>query len=195
MGHKQFSMATNIVGGVEMIEVAPAVTTEAGITGATFVRLENIAPDSVIYTKNSDTETDLIPEDKDVALLTFYTPGEADTIAIGVLEQKPEVLALLFNQEYTEATTRILTLAKRKVANLMIRITTRSMKDDRKQVIVLPNVAVTTTYANNLNKTSVQQLLLTGKVGSFKTTTSLKDAISVKTWVTDAGAPIDSTTP
>ncbi|MCZ4244979.1 hypothetical protein [Pedobacter punctiformis] len=188
-------MATNIVGGVELIEIAPAVTTEAGITGATFQRLENIAPDSVVYTKNSDTETDLIPEDKDVALLTFYTPGEADTIAIGVLEQKPEILALLFNQEYTEATTRIVTLAKRKVANLMIRITTRSMKDGRKQVIVLPNVAVTTTFVNNLSKTAVQQLLLTGKVGSFKTTTSLEDAISVKTWVTEAGAPIDSSTP
>jgi len=190
-------MATNFVGGVEKIRLAPAVFTEAAVTTglATATQLEFIAMDTVAYTKNSDTQTDLFAEDKDAVVLTFAAPGEADQIVIGVLQQKPEIMAMLENIIYTPATTRIVGLAKRKIANLMIEITTRSMKDGRKQVIVLPNVNVTTTYTGNYTKTGVQQILLTGKVMTFKTTTDSLDAISIKTWVTDTGAPIDSTTP
>jgi hypothetical protein len=188
-------MATYAVGGVEQIELAPAFFTEAGVAAAVWVRAENVAPDSVVYTKNADTETDLIPEDKDVAFVTFYAPGEADTIVFGLLQHHPVIMAMLFNQEYVAATSKTTMLAKRKVANLAVRITTRSMKDGRKQIIVMPNVAFTTTIVNNLSKTALQQLLLTGKVGSFKTTTTNLDAISLKTWVTDSGAVIDSTTP
>lgn len=190
-------MATNVVGGVEKIRIAPAVTTEAAVTTglASAVLLEYIAGDTVAYTKNSDTVTDLIPEDKDAAFITFYAPGEPDQITIGVLQQLPTVMQMLENVVYTPATTKIVNLAKRKVANLMIEITTRSMKDGRKQIIVLPNVEVTTTYAGNLTKTAVQQLLLTGRVGTFKTTTTNLDAISIKTWVLEDGTAIDSTTP
>ena len=186
-------MATYVVGGVEKVRVAPAVFTEAAIATAAWLQIENIAEDTTQYTKNADTITELIPADKDVAFVTFYAPGDADEIAIGILEQKPAIMSLLFNTVYTAATSKTIELAKRKVANLAIEITTRSMKDGRKQVIVLPNVRVTTTYVNALNKTAVQQLLLTGKVGSFTTTKDSLDAISVKTWVTDAGAAIDST--
>ncbi len=190
-------MATNFVGGVEKVRIAPAVFTEAGVTTglSTAVQLEFIANDTVAYTRNSDTQTDLTAEDKDVPVLTFFVPGEADQIAIGVLQQKPEIMAMLENIVYTPATTKIVNLAKRKVANLMIEITTRSMKDNRKQIIVLPNVQVVTTYTGNLTKAGVQQILLTGKVGTFTTTADSKDAISIKTWVTEAGAAIDSTTP
>lgn len=188
-------MATAVVAGVEKVRVAPAFFTEAGATGATWTQIENIAEDTTQYTKNADTITELIPADKDVSFITFYAPGEADQITIGILEQLPVVMSMLFNTVYTPATSKTIELAKRKVANLAIEITTRSMKDGRKQIIVLPNVQVVTTYVNNLSKTAVQQLLLTGKVGSFKTTTGSLDAISIKTWVTDAGAPIDSTNP
>lgn len=188
-------MATYAVGGVEKIELAPAFLTEAGAGTAIWTQAEFVAPDSVLYTRNSDTETDLVPEDKDVAFLTFYTPGEADTIVFGLLQHHPTIMAMLFAQEYVATTSKTTMLAKRKVANLAVKITTRSMKDNRKQIIVLPNVAITTTIVNNLSKTAVQQLLLTGKVGSFKTTTTLLDAISIKTWVTESGAAIDSTTP
>lgn len=189
-------MATYAVGGVEKIRVAPAVTTEAAITTglATALVLEYVA-DAVAYTRNVDTLTDLVPEDKEVAFVTFATPGEADQITVGLLQQDPAVMAMFENVVYTPATTKIVNLAKRKIANVMLEITTRSMKDGRKQIVVLPNVAVTLSYVNNLNKTSLQQLLLTGRVGSFKTTTGNLDAISIKTWVTEAGAPIDSTNP
>lgn len=188
-------MATYAVGGVEKIELAPAFFTEAGIASAVWVRAENVAPDTVTYTKNADTTTDIVPEDKDVAFVTFYQPGEADQIIFGLLEHHPTIMAMLFNQEYVAATSKTTMLAKRKVANLAVRITTRSMKDDRKQIIIMPNVMFTTTIVNNLSKTALQQLLLTGKLGSYKTTTSSLDAISQKTWVTEAGVAIDSTTP
>lgn len=190
-------MATNFVGGVEKIRIAPAVFTEAAVTtGLTdAVELEFVAMDTVAYTKNSDTQTDLFAEDKDVAVLTFHAPGEADQITIGVLQQSPEIMEMLENIVYTPATTKIVNLAKRKVANLMIEITTRSLKDDRKQIVVLPNVSVVTTYTGNYTKAGVQQILLTGKVQSFKTTTTNLDAISIKTWVLSDGTAIDSTTP
>lgn len=190
-------MATNFVGGIEKIRIAPAVTTEAGVTTglASAVLLEFIANDTVAYTRNADTQTDLTAEDKDAPVLTFYTPGEADQIVIGVLQQKPEIMAMLENIIYTPATTKIVNLAKRKIANLMIEITTRSMKDDRKQIVVLPNVQTVLSYTGNYTKAGVQQITLTGKVGTFKTTADSKDAISIKTWVTDSGAAIDSSTP
>jgi hypothetical protein len=188
-------MATYAVGGVEQIDLAPAFFTEAGAATAVWTEAEFVAPDSVVYTKNADTETDLVPEDKEVSFVTFYTPGEADTIVFGLLQHHPTIMAMLFNQEYVATTSKTTMLAARKVANLAVRITTRSMKDNRKQIIILPNVNFTTSIVNNLSKTALQQLLLTGKVGSFKTTTSNKDAISIKTWVTDAGVAIDSTTP
>lgn len=185
-------MATNVVGGLEKVEIAPQILTEAAIASAVWSQVEHIAPDSVAYTRQGDTTTDLIPEDKDVAFVTFYQTGEADTITIGVLEQKPELMVLLENGKYVNTTTTFTTYAKRKVANLAIRLTTRPMKDGRKCVIIFPNVAVTTTFVNNLTKTAVQQLLLTGRVGSFKTTTDNIDAIMTKTFVTEAGAVINS---
>ncbi|MCX3266540.1 MAG: hypothetical protein EOO20_06600 [Chryseobacterium sp.] len=186
-------MASSYVSGIEMVEIAPAFFTEAGLSAATWTRLENIAPDTATYTRNADTETELVPEDKDIAEITFYQTGEADQFVIGVLEQKPVIMNMLENNEYTAGTTKTVTLAKRKVARLALRITTRSVKDNRKLITVVPNTNVVMTYTGNYNKNSVQQLLLTAKIGSFKTTTSQKDAISIKTWVTDDGTPIDST--
>lgn len=190
-------MATFFVYGVEKIRIAPAVSTEAAITtGLTSaIQLEDIVIDSTAYTQNADTTTDIFAEDKDGAVLTIPSNGEPDQITIGLLQQKPTVLALLENIVYTPATTKIITLAKRKVANLMIEITTRSAKDDRKQIIVLPNVFVTLSKTGNLTKTGVEQLLLTGKVGTFTTTVGALEATSLKTWVTVAGAAIDSTIP
>jgi hypothetical protein len=188
-------MATNFVGGVERVRIAPAVFTEAAVTTglASAVVLDYIAENTVAYTKNSDTQTDQFAEDKDAPVLTYSAPGPADEIVIGVLQQSPAIMAMLENIVYTPATTKIVTLAKRKVANLMVEITTRSLKDNRKQVIVLPNVSFVTTTTGNLTRAGLQQLVLTGKVGSFLTTTDSKEALSIKTWVTDTGAAIDST--
>jgi hypothetical protein len=164
-------MATNFVSGVEKVFIAPAFFTEADASTAVWTELEYITTDTVAYTKNSDTTTDLFAEDKSGTVLTFATDGEP----------------------YTPATTKIVTLAKRKLANLAFKIITRSVKDDRKQQIVIPNTTVVTTSSGNLTKTGIEGLVLTGKVGIFKTTTGNLDAINIKTWITEAGAVIDST--
>lgn len=189
-------MPTFFVGGTEKVEIGAAVETEAGVSGITWTELEYVATDNPPqYTKNIDTKTYLKAEDKKGNVLTFYEAGDPDVLTVGILQQKPEVLAMLENIVYTAATTKIIELADRKVARLAIRLTTRSLKDDRKQIVVFPNTEVTTTTPGGGNKTSVQQLLLTATIGTFKTTTGSKDATSIKTWVTEAGSAIDSSTP
>lgn len=189
-------MAEFYVGGVEKIEIGSAATTEAAVASISdWVTLENVALDTVLYTRNSDTQSDLFAEDKEYARLTFSQSGEPDQIAIGMLEQKPEIMNLLENNEYTAASTKLITLASRKLVNKAIRITTKALKDDRKQVIVLPNTFGAITTPTGLNKTGVQQILLTSRIGTFTTTTTKAEAISIKTWVTAAGSAIDSTPP
>ncbi|WP_285011199.1 hypothetical protein [Pedobacter faecalis] len=186
-------MATFFVAGTESVEIAPAFFTQAGASSAVWTKLEYIAKDNPPqYTKNLDTRTTLGAEDKDGVVLTFYEDGEPNVLTVGVLQQKPEILQMLDNIVYTAETTEIIELAKRKVANLAIRLTTRSAKDNRKQIVVFPNTEVTYTTPGGGSKTSVQQLLLSAIIGTFKTTTGNLDAISIKKWVTEAGAAIDS---
>lgn len=188
-------MATYAIGGVEKIELAPAFFTQAGLATAVWVRALNVVEDTTLYTENSDTETEIVPADSDSAFLFLATPGEADQVQFGLLELHPTIQAMLYNQEYVATTSTTTMLAKRKVANLAIKITTRSIKDGRKQTVVIPNVFFRTAATGNYNKTSAVQILITGKVSTFKTTTTLLDAKSIRTWITDAGAVIDSTTP
>jgi hypothetical protein len=110
-------MATNFVSGVEKVFIAPAFFTEADASTAVWTELEYITTDTVAYTKNSDTTTDLFAEDKSGTVLTFATDGEPDQIVVGVLQQAPAILSMLENIVYTPATTKIVTLAKRKLAN------------------------------------------------------------------------------
>ena len=189
-------MATYFVAGTEKVEIAPAFFTEAGAATAVWTQLEYVAKDNPPqYTKNIDNKTTLTAEDKSGVVLTFWEDGEPNLLTVGILQQKPEIVAMLDNIVYTPATTKIIELAKRKVANLAIRLTTTSVKDSRKQIIVFPNTDVTNTTPGGGVKTSVQQLLLNATIGTFKTTTGNLDAISIKTWVTPEGAAIDSTTP
>ncbi|MEJ2905092.1 hypothetical protein WAE58_21785 [Pedobacter panaciterrae] len=188
-------MATFFVAGTEKVEIAPAFFTEAGASTAVWTQLEYVAKDNPPqYTKNIDTKTTLLAEDKSGVVLTFWEEGEPNVLTVGILQQKPTVLAMLDNIVYTPATSKIIELAKRKVANLAIRLTTTSVKDNRKQVVIFPNTDVTNTTPGGGNRTTVQQLLLNASIGTFKTTTDNLDAISMKTWVTgDTNAVIDST--
>lgn len=182
-------MATFVVGGVEKIEYAQSSL--AGVV-TTWKQLENIAPDSVVFTKNAGTKTSVIPEDKNVAFLNFFTPGDGDTLAIGVLEQKPEVMQDLFNVAYTPATSLMVFNAQEKIANLAFRITCRPLKDGRKAVITIYNTDVVTTYVNNLTKTAAQQILLTATLGAYRATGMTEDAVYTKQFVLADGSAIDS---
>ncbi|MDQ1139420.1 hypothetical protein [Pedobacter agri] len=187
-------MATFVVGGVEKIEYAPASLLGVVSDGA-WKEVPNIAPDSVTFTKNQGTKSSITPEDKDVAFINFFTPGEGDTLALGVLEQNPALEQELFNVKYTASTTTTDFKAKEKIANLAWRITTRAMKDGRKAVITMFNTDVQTGYANNLTKTVAQQLALIATLGTYRPSGETEDYIYSKKFVTAAGATIDSSTP
>lgn len=185
-------MATNVVGGIEKIEVAPASLT--GVVEANaWKQIPNIAPGSVAFTRSLGTRTSIVPEDKDVAFVNFYAPGEGDTLTIGVLEQTPELVQMLFNVDYAAATTMITYKATEKRANLAIKITTRPMKDGRKCIITIYNSEVQTGYANNLTKDAVEQLALTATLGSYRAAGMTEDAIYTKQFVLANGTTIDST--
>ncbi|WP_443945603.1 hypothetical protein ACJVDH_00395 [Pedobacter sp. AW1-32] len=182
-------MATFVVGGIEKIEYAPASLVG---TVETWKEIPNIAPDSVTFTRNQGTKSSIVPEDKDVAFINFFTPAEGDTLVLAVLEQNPELEQALFNVEYTAATTTTRFKAKEKIANLAFRITCRPMKDGRKAQITMFNTDTQTGYANNLTKTDAQRLALTATLGTYRKAGDTEDFVYDKTFLTAAGAAIDS---
>mgnify|MGYP001606216253 CR=1 FL=1 len=180
-----------IVQGVETLELA-VIDGVTGVAGP-WVRAENVAPGTVNYTSNADTETSIIPEDKDVAIIVLSTPGDPDQFNFGLLELSDENYAKLFNveQDLTTSTTTI--LATRKKANLAIRLTTRPLNGVKK-IFLYPNTQCTTTYVNNFTKDALVQFGVVASVLSY-TSVGGKDAIySVQTVKAD-GSSIDGTPP
>lgn len=180
-----------IVQGVETIELA-VIDDATGIAGA-WVRAENIAPGTVQYTSNSDTETSIIPEDKDVAIIVLSTPGDPDQFLFGLLELSDENYAKLFNVEQDLTTSTTTVLATRKKANLAVRLTTRPVNGVKK-IFLYPNTQCTTTYVNNFTKDALVQLGVAANILSY-TSVGGKDAIySVQTVKAD-GTVINGTPP
>lgn len=179
-----------IVQGVETIELA--VIDDAGVQGE-WVRAENIAPGTVQYTANADTETSIIPEDKDVAIIVLSTPGDPDQFLFGLLELSDENYAKLFNVEQDITTSTTVILATRKRATLAIRLTTRPVNGVKK-IFLYPNTQCTTTYVNNFTKDALVQLGVAANILSY-TSVGGKDAIySVQTVKAD-GSVINGTPP
>ena len=183
-------MATFVVGGIEKIEYAPASL--VGVV-SDWTEIPNIAPGSVTFTKNNGAKTSIVPEDKDVAFINFFAPGDGDTLALGVLEQNPDLVQELFNVTYTEATTLTAYKAKEKIANLAFKLTTRPLKDGRKCIITIYNTDVQTGYANNLEKTAAEQLALVATLGTYIPALETEDFIYTKQFVLADGSTIDST--
>jgi hypothetical protein len=184
-------MATFIVGGVENIEYAPASVTGV-IAEGTWKDLPKIAPGTVQFTKSVGTKTTIVPEQDDRAFISFFAPGDGDTLAIGLLEQNPEIVQVLFDAAYDEATSLLTYGAKEKIANLAFRITTRPLVDGRKWIITIYNTEVQTTYANNLTKDQVEQLLLTATLGTYRLAATTKDLVYTKQLVLTDGTVVDS---
>lgn len=178
-----------IVQGVEMLELA-VIDPNTGVLGP-YVRAENVAPDTVNYTSNADTETSIIPEDKDVAIITLSTPGDPDQFNFGLLELSDENYAKLFNVEQDLTTSTTTVLATRKRANLAIRLTTRPVNGVKK-VFTYPNTQCTTTYVNNFDKQSLVQLGVVANIMAF-TSVGGKDAIYTVQTVKADGSVINGT--
>lgn len=178
---------TNVILGIELLEVGTA--SNIGIV-SDWVRLENIAPDSVTHTKNNGTVTGVIPEDKDVALFSIFAPADPGTLTIGVLEQKPSVMQKLFNTVYDPATSLLTVLSKERIANLAVRITTRPV-NGRKCIITWYNTNAQTGFANNIAKTVQENLAIVATILSYSF--NGQDASYSKQWVLEDGTPINST--
>lgn len=186
-------MAVNkkIVQGVETLELAVIDPITAVI--GTYVRAENVAPGTVNYTSNADTQTSIIPEDKDTAIYVLTTPGDPDVFNFGLLELSEQNYALLFNVAQDIATSTTEVLANRKTASLAIRLTTRPINGVKK-IFTYPNTTCTTTYVNNFTKDALVQLGIAANVLSYVASNG-KDAIYKVQTVKADGSVINGTPP
>lgn len=183
---------TYVVSGIEKVEYAPASTTGV-IEESAWKEIENIAPGSVLFTKNVGTKTSITPDNKDKPLVNFFAPSEGDTVSIGILEEHPDLEQELHNVDYNPATTTLDYEADEKIANLAFRLTTRPVKENKKQVITFFNTDVQTGSANNLTRDAVQTPALTATIGTYRPADKTKDYVYRKQWKTAAGGVIDST--
>lgn len=181
---------TKIVQGVELLEFS--IPDSAG-QPTSWVRFENVAPGTVSYTSNTDTVNDIIPEDKDSAVIRLYTPGEPDAFNFGLLELSELNFATLFNveQDLTTGTTTV--LAKRKHANLCIRLTTRPIGGVKKRFTYF-NTQCDASVVNNFTKDDLVQISVVASIMSYKSNTG-QDAIYRIETLTESGAPINLTPP
>ncbi|WP_316743864.1 PKD domain-containing protein [Pedobacter antarcticus] len=154
-----------------------------------WTQLENLQPDSVLRTKNNGTLAGQVPEDKDSPLFTIYTAPEPGSITIGVMEQRPAVMQKLFNTIWSAANSTLVVLAKEKVANLAIRITSRPV-NGRKAIITYMNVDALTGYSNNIAKTVQENLAITGTILPWFYLG--QEAHYIMQWVNEDGTPINS---
>jgi hypothetical protein len=179
------------VSGIEKLRIGPGVTTGVLPTTGMIDVSDYITPGSVIYSRNVDSIERIIPDGKSVAYVTFLTPGDPNTIVIGLLDQNPEVEELVGNIIYDAATTTITELADREIANICIEITT-SVHNGKKCLIIIPNVDATLGTADPLTFNNVEKFVINGELKAFKTADD-QDAIRIKKFVNPDGSAIDST--
>lgn len=182
-------MKTDIVYGVEKVEIG--LSTGDLTTPGTIVVANNIEDGSVSYTSNKDTSTSIIPEDKDVPLITLFTPGDGDSFNFALLEFSDENLELIMNVLYDPSTSTTVVLAQKKHANLWIRLTTRPQFGVKK-VYVFPCTICDVAYKNNFTKNALVSLAITATLSSYTDQTSGQDAIYTMQKVNADGSPINS---
>lgn len=155
-----------------------------------WTQVENLQPDSVTRTKNNGTLAGFIPEDKDTPLFTVFTPAEnPGTITVGLAEQSPTNMQKLFNTVFDAATTTIVVLAKEKIANLALRLTSRPV-NGRRKIITYYNLDALTGYSNNIAKAVNEALAITATVKPYLYLG--QEAIYTDQWVNEDGSVINS---
>lgn len=181
------------VSGIEKLRIGPGQTTGVIPSTGMIDISDFITPGSVIYTKNVDNIERIIPDGKSVAYVTFLTPGDPNTIVIGLLDQNPEVEDLVGNILYDQATSTVTELAQRKIKNICIEITT-SFQNGKKCLIIIPNVDATLGNADPLTFNNVEKFVINGELKAFTTSTG-EEAIRIKKFVNADGSAINSTPP
>lgn len=176
--------------GIKKVMIGP------GSTSATLVNmfeLDNFAPGTFIRTKNVDTIERIVADGKSVAYVSFQVPGDPDRVAFSLLDQDPRVEALLSNVSYDAATSTVVDLAKRKLANIALEITTE-LQNGKYAVITIPNIDGNMGTSDPLTFNNVEKLTFTGDLKSFIHDGGI-EAISIKKWYNAAGEQINGTAP
>ncbi|RYF26556.1 MAG: hypothetical protein EOO42_01255 [Flavobacteriales bacterium] len=181
------------VSGIEKLRIGPGQTTGVIPSTGMLDISDYITPGSVIYTKNVDSIERIIPDGKSVAYVTFLTPGDPNTIVIGLLDQNPAVEALVGNIVYDAATTTVTELAQRVIRNICIEITT-FVQNGKRCIIIIPNVDVTLGTADPLTFNNVEKFVINGELKAFTASTG-QDAIRIKKFVNPDGTAINSIAP
>lgn len=183
-------MNTEVIFGVEKIEFGtPGVDYALPTSWTVF---NNIEDGSVSYTSNKDTETPINTEDKDVPLLTLFTPGAADVFTFGLVEVSEANLAALFNTTQDISTSTTSVLAHKKRANLAIRLTTRSQFGIKK-VFTFPNTICNVAYKNNFTKNALVALEVAASIYPYRDGTN--DVLYTIATVNADGSAINGTLP
>lgn len=178
------------ISGIEKLEWAPA-SAVGSILDANWKVIENITADSVSVTENNPTKTSLTPEDKDVPVVNFYAPGEGDVLTLSVLSQNPELLQQLYNVDYTAGTSTLEFKAKKKIANLAFRITSRPT-NGKKTVSTYYNTEVLVSNSGNKTKTDVEKKVLTATILTYRPAGKTEDYVYKLQYQLPDGTPIDA---
>lgn len=182
----------NIMNGVEKLEIG--MSSNGVIDQTSWITSENIEDGSVSISSNADTKTNIIPEDKDVAILVLYTPGDPDVFNFGLYEISPENLQLYFNVVYVAATSKILVLAKKKYATLAVRVTTRP-QNGYKQRVTYTNCSCVPSFKNNLTKNGLLAIEIAGSILPYIDPASGENALWFIELLNEDGSAVDSTPP
>lgn len=182
-----------LVNGVESIEFATFLP-DGTVDTASWVKGNNFADGTVVYTSNADTLTSIIPEDKDTAIFTIATPGDPDTFNFNCFELSVANYQRFFNVDFDPATTTLTVLAQKKRANLAIRLTTRPVNGVKK-IYTYSNTQCDVTYAENFTKEALVQLAVAASIMSYPVLigAETKDAIYTLQTVNADGSVIVTT--
>lgn len=155
-----------------------------------WAQVENLQPDSITRTRANGALAGFTPEDKDVPLFTVFTPADTPgTITVGLAEQSPTNMQKLFNTVYDAATTTLVVLAKEKVANLAIRLTSRPV-NGRRSIITYYYIDALTGFSNNIAKAVNEALAITGTIKPYLYLG--QEATYTQQWVNEDGSAINS---
>jgi hypothetical protein len=184
-------MAKTILSGVETIEYAPASALGV-VTDANWKKIEHITMGSVSHVEGTQTKNDVFEEDSDVAAFSTYSPAEGDQLIFSVLDQNPTLLQELYNVKWTAATSEMAFKARKKIANLAFRLTSRPV-EGRKLVYTYFNTEVQTTSDGAITKDNAQSKVLTATLKGYRPAGETEDFIYSKKIVAADGTVINST--
>lgn len=184
-----------LVNGVESIEFATFLT-DGSIDPTSWVKGQNFASGSVVYTTNADTITSIIPEDKFTSIFTIATPGDPDTFNFNCFELSIDNYQRFFNVAVDATTSTITVLAQKKRANLAIRLTTQPVNGVKK-IYLYSNTECTVSYAENFTKEALVQLAVSASIMAYTALVDAveKDAIYTVQTVNADGSPINANPP